>query len=65
LPDCKKGGTYIILPPDYKAELKSTPNIMKDIGSSKAMVAGEMRDVWIAQSRSYINWLILRFLKSI
>ncbi len=63
-PDRKKGGTYIILPPDYQGKLKPTPNTFKDNSSTKAMVGGEMRDVWIAQSRSYTNWLILRgFLK--
>ena len=59
-PDRKKGGTYIILPPDYKGDLKPTPNTFKDNSSTKAMVGGEMRDVWIAQSGSYTNWLILR-----
>jgi len=59
-PDRKKGGTYIILPPDYKGDLKPTPNTFKDNSSTKAMIGGEMRDVWIAQSRSYTNWLILR-----
>ena len=59
-PDRKKGGTYIILPPDYQGDLKSTPNTFKDNSSSRAMVDGEMKDVWIAQSRSYTNWLILR-----
>jgi len=51
-PDRKKGGTYIILPPDYKGDLKVTPNTFKDNHSVKAMVGGEERDVWIAQSRS-------------
>ena len=59
-PDRKKGGTYIILPPGYKGELKPTPNTFTDNSSSKAIVDGELRDVWIAQSRSYTNWLILR-----
>lgn len=59
-PDKKKGGTYIILPPDYKGDLKPTPNTLKDNSSTNVMVGGEMRNVWIAQSRSYTNWLILR-----
>jgi len=59
-PDRKKGGTYIILPPDYKGDLKVTPNTFKDNHSVKAMVGGEERDVWIAQSRSYSNWVVLR-----
>jgi len=59
-PDRKKGGTYIILPPHYKGDLKPTPNTFKDNSSVKVKVGNEERDVWIAQSRSYTNWLILR-----
>ena len=59
-PDRKKGGTYIILPPDYKGELKPTPNTFKDNSSVKVKVGNEERDVWIAKSRSYSNWMILR-----
>ena len=59
-PDRKKGGTYIILPPDYKGELKPTPNTFKDNSTAKAKINGKERDVWIAQSRSYSNWMILR-----
>ena len=59
-PDRKKGGTYIILPPEYEGELKVTPNSFKDNSSTKAMINGEERDVWIAQSRSFSNWMILR-----
>ena len=59
-PDRKKGGTYIILPPDYKGELKVTPNTFKDNSSTKAMIDGKERDVWIAKSKSYNNWVILR-----
>ena len=59
-PDRKKGGTYIILPPDYKGELKATPNTFKDNSSSKAIINGKERSVWVAKSRSYSNWMILR-----
>jgi len=59
-PDRKKGGVYIILPPDYKDDLKPTPNTFKDNTPATVKIAGKMRKVWIAQSRSYINWLILR-----
>ena len=59
-PDRKKGGMYIILPPDYKGDLQITPNSFKDNHSVKAMVGGVERDVWIAKSRSYSNWIILR-----
>jgi len=59
-PDRKKGGTYIILPPDYNGTLKPTPNTFKDNSSTKAVINGKERDVWIAQSRSFVNWVILR-----
>ena len=59
-PDRKKGGYYIILPPDYKGGMKPTPNTFKDNRSVKVKIGGKMVDAWIAQSRSYINWLVLR-----
>ncbi|MDF1883364.1 DUF1254 domain-containing protein [Sulfurimonas sp. SAG-AH-194-C21] len=59
-PDRKKGGTYIILPPNYKGELKPTPNTFADNHSTTAKINGETKKVWIAQSRSYTNWVILR-----
>ena len=59
-PDRKKGGMYIILPPDYEGDLKPTPNTFKDNSSVKVKVGGKTEDVWIAQSRSYSNWVILR-----
>ncbi len=66
-PDAKKGGMYVILPPDYKGDLKPTKNGMADRGSdtrATIMVGDKEQKVWIAQSKSYNNWLILRgFLK--
>jgi len=66
-PDAKKGGMYLILPPDYKGDLKPTLNGMKDRDKDTrvtVMVGGKKEKVWIAQSTSYNNWLILRgFLK--
>ncbi|WNC73874.1 DUF1254 domain-containing protein [Thalassotalea psychrophila] len=66
-PDAKKGGTYIILPPDYKGDLKPTLNGMQHRGKdtrATVMVGDKETKVWIAQSTSYNNWLILRgFLK--
>ncbi len=59
-PDRGQGGTYIILPPDYKGDLKPTPNTPKDNSTVKVKVGNETKDVWIAKSRSYVNWLILR-----
>jgi hypothetical protein len=66
-PDAKKGGMYIILPPDYEGELKPTLNGMQHRDKDRrvsVMVGGVEKKVWIAQSTSYTNWLILRgFLK--
>lgn len=66
-PDAKKGGMYVILPPDYKGDLKPTKNGMADRGTdtrATIMVGDKEQKVWIAQSKSYNNWLILRgFLK--
>ncbi len=62
-PDAKKGGMYIILPPDYNGELKPTLNGMQHRDKDRrvdVMVGGVNKKVWIAQSRSYTNWLILR-----
>jgi len=62
-PDAKKGGMYIILPPDYKGDLKPTLNGMQHRGKDRrvdVMVGGVNKKVWIAQSTSYSNWLILR-----
>jgi hypothetical protein len=55
-PDRGKGGTYLILPPDYKGDLKPT----KGTETVNAKIAGKTKPVWIAQSTSYSNWLILR-----
>jgi hypothetical protein len=66
-PDAQKGGTYIILPPDYKGQLKPTLNGMQHRGKdtrTSTMIGGKETKVWVAQSTSYSNWLILRgFLK--
>ncbi|MCK5477350.1 MAG: DUF1254 domain-containing protein [Methylococcales bacterium] len=66
-PDAKKGGMYLILPPDYKGDLKVTKNGMQDRKQDQrvdAMVGGVKKKVWIAQSTSYTNFMILRgFLK--
>jgi hypothetical protein len=62
-PDAKKGGMYIILPPDYKGDLEPTLNGMQHRNKDRrveVMVGGKKQKVWIAQSRSYSNWLILR-----
>jgi|TARA_B110000116_G_scaffold172749_1_gene149391 hypothetical protein len=66
-PDAQKGGTYLLLPPDYKGDLKPTKNGMQDRGSDTRVsvnIGGKEQKVWIAESRSYNNLLILRgFLK--
>lgn len=59
-PDNKKGGTYLILPPDYKGDLKSTPNTIKQNQTVKVKIGKEIRDVWVAQSRTFNNWMALR-----
>ena len=59
-PDRKKGGTYVILPPDYQGDLQPTPNTAKEPRTLKVNIGGKARDVWVARSRSYVNWVILR-----
>jgi hypothetical protein len=51
-PDRGKGGKYIILPPDYDGDIKPTE------GLATTQVDGE--DYFVAQSTSYVNWVILR-----
>jgi len=55
-PDRGKGGTYVILPPEYKSDLKVT----KGLETVDVNIGGKVKPVWIAQSTSYSNWLILR-----
>ncbi len=62
-PDAKKGGIYIILPPEYQGPLKPTSNGMADRDKdtrATVEIAGKQQKAWIAQSRSYTQWLILR-----
>ena len=61
-PDAKKGGMYILLPPDYEGDLKPTLNGMqhRDRDRRVDVIVGGVKKVWIAQSTSYTNWLILR-----
>jgi hypothetical protein len=62
-PDQQKGGIYIILPPDYAGSLKPTLNGMRDRGKdnrTEVMIANKLQKAWVAQSKSYNNWLILR-----
>lgn len=55
-PDRGKGGTYLILPPDYKGDLK-----YKEGSETVQMkIGGKMKTVFVSKSASYINWLILR-----
>jgi len=59
-PDRKKGGTYIILPPDYTGDLVPTGNTFRNTTTTQTLINGELKEVWVAQSKSYTNWLILR-----
>ncbi|PCI51646.1 MAG: hypothetical protein COB45_14300 [Gammaproteobacteria bacterium] len=62
-PDAQKGGTYVILPPDYKGELTPTLNGMQHRGKdtrATVMIGGKSQKAWIAQSSSYNNWVVLR-----
>jgi hypothetical protein len=55
-PDRGKGGTYLILPPDYKGDLK-----YKEGSEAVQMkIAGTMKTVFVSKSTSYSNWIILR-----
>ncbi len=59
-PDRKKGGTYIILPPNYIGDLVPTGTTFRDVSTKEVVIAGKKVNAWISQSRSYTNWLILR-----
>lgn len=55
-PDRGKGGTYLILPPDYTGNLKykeGSETVQMEIGGVK-------KTVFVSKSPSYTNWLILR-----
>jgi hypothetical protein len=55
-PDRGKGGAYLILPPDYKGDLK-----YKEGSETVEMeIAGIRKTVFVSRSPSYTNWLILR-----
>ncbi len=51
-PDRGKGGKYLILPPDYKGDLRPP------VGGMEAVVDGQT--YFVSRSTSYVNWLILR-----
>ncbi|MBY5920192.1 DUF1254 domain-containing protein [Ferrimonas balearica] len=51
-PDAGKGGHYLILPPDYQGTIEPS----KD----NKPVSVDGRDYFVAQSASYVNWVILR-----
>jgi len=55
-PDRGKGGTYLILPPDYKGDL----NYKEGSAEVKMKIGGVMKKIFVSKSTSYINWLILR-----
>lgn len=55
-PDRAKGGTYVILPPDYKGDIKAP------IGGSKAKmkIGSKIKNVYVVKSPTYYNWMALR-----
>ncbi len=55
-PDRGKGGTYVLLPPDYKGNIKAP------LGGAKAQmkIAGTLRNVFVVKSPTYHNWMALR-----
>ncbi|MFV1958011.1 MAG: DUF1254 domain-containing protein [Planctomycetota bacterium] len=55
-PDRGRGGTYVILPPDYEGELNPPEGGME----AEMDVGGAKRKVFVSKSRSYVNWMILR-----
>jgi len=55
-PDRGKGGTYLILPPDYEGNLK----YKEGNETVKMEIGGIMKTVFVSKSTSYSNWLILR-----
>ncbi|VAW67033.1 protein of unknown function DUF882 [hydrothermal vent metagenome] len=55
-PDRGKGGTYLILPPDYKGDLK----YKEGSEAVKMKINGKMKTVFVSKSTSYSNWIILR-----
>ena len=55
-PDRGKGGTYVILPPDYKGDIKAPIG-----GVKKTMkIGGKSKEVFVVQSPTYYNWMALR-----
>ncbi len=55
-PDRGKGGTYLILPPDYEGDLQ-----YKEGSEAVEMeIGGVKKTVFVSKSPSYTNWMILR-----
>ncbi len=55
-PDKGEGGTYVILPPDYKGDLDPPEGGME----TEMDIDGKKQKVFVSQSSSFTNWLILR-----
>jgi hypothetical protein len=67
-PDQGKGGTYVILSPDYKdgdiPSLKGKEISTQGAKPAKMEIGGKMKDVFVVKSSSYVNWIVSRgFLK--
>lgn len=56
-PDRGQGGKYLILPPDYHGLPIEFPDNNSTV---KLTTGGVTENYYVVQSRSYINWLILR-----
>ena len=55
-PDKGQGGKYLLLPPDYEGELNPPVGGME----AEVEVTGKKEKVFVAKSKTYINWIVLR-----
>lgn len=55
-PDRGKGATYVILPPDYKGDIKAPIGGAK----TKMKIGDTIKDVYVVKSPTYHNWMALR-----
>ena len=55
-PDQGKGSKYLLLPPDYKGDINPPEYGM----AAEVNVAGKKEKVFVSQSKSYVNWYVMR-----